>query len=332
MNCDVMMRIGLWKKAASLENKSLLFQSSSRLRRGWYASVVKILTSNLRLKPLVPTLCLLLVVIYGLGDKLHNFVAGIFIPQYHYPYAVALCFGQVVISLLVLNLLHVLDLVPLRSYSRLLGERLLVPSICNSIYGVLAMWAKANSSYSGLLPFVMPLLPLLTMGLSFILKLASPLSVHVYVLISFLSGTSVVITVSHGVSNEEFLVYIYAPLALILCSVYLTSLAKVSEAERHHSPDAQVSMFDIYYAHLVNQSWVLGVLWLLHPDNPWHVLHQGSWLNLLFHGYLLAILLLGMALNFIIGMTVMCFSPLAAAALHSAYQLVLPFFPPNLVL
>lgn len=69
--------------------------SSRRWRRGWNAPAVKSLSSNHSLKPVVPTLCLVVVVIYGLADKLQNFVAGIFIPQYHYPYAVALCFAQV---------------------------------------------------------------------------------------------------------------------------------------------------------------------------------------------------------------------------------------------
>lgn len=317
------MRI-FWGKRATLSlNECHNCQSSARLRRGWSALVLKHLFSNHSLKLLVPILCPLLLVIYGLGDKLYNFVTGLFIPQYHYPYTVSLCFGQVVISLLALNLLHFLDLVPLRSYSRALGERLLVSSICGSIYGVLSMWVKANSSYSGLFPLVLPLLPLCTTGLSFTLKLASPLSSHILVLISLLSGTSLVITVSHGVSGVEFLEYIYAPLALILYSVSLTWLAKVSETESRHSPEA--SIFDIYYAYLVNQSWILGILWLLHYDNPWHVLKQGSWHSLLFHGYHLAILLLGMALNFLVGMTVLCFSPIAAAVLHSVYQIVLPF-------
>ncbi|XP_055083202.1 uncharacterized protein si:ch211-248a14.8 isoform X2 [Periophthalmus magnuspinnatus] len=213
----------------------------------------------------MPTLCLLLFVIYSLGDKLHNFVAGVFIPQYHYPYAVALCFGKVMISVLFLNLLHLLGTVSLHSYSRVLGEKLLVPSICSSIY------------------------------------------------------------VFHGVSSVDFLEYIYAPLALILFCVSLIWLAKVSEVERQHPLVAQASVFDIYYAHLVNQSGVLGLLWLLHSDNPWCVLSQGSWHSLLFHGYLAAILLLGMVLNFFVGITVLCFSPVVAALLHSAYPLALFF-------
>lgn len=69
--------------------------SSGRRWRGWCASATKTLSSSHVLKPLVPVLCLSVVVIYGLADRLRNFVSGIFIPQYHYPYAVALCFGQV---------------------------------------------------------------------------------------------------------------------------------------------------------------------------------------------------------------------------------------------
>lgn len=261
---------------------------------------------------------------------------------------------QVLVSLLFLNLLHVLDLVPLKQYSRSLGERLLVPAICNSIHAVLAMWAKASSSYAGLIPLTMPLLPLLTLGFSFALKLTSPPSMHISVLFSILSGSSFVITgkpfrcywevftlvffplrtnepflsvlaASQGVSGVETLEYMYAPLALILHSLSLTWLAKVSEAERQHSPNAQTSIFDIYYTQLVNQSWVLGLLWLLHPDSPWQVLSRGSWHSLLFHGYLLAILLLGMVLNFMVGISALCVSPPAAALLHSARELVQPF-------
>ncbi|KAK7901888.1 hypothetical protein WMY93_018657 [Mugilogobius chulae] len=307
---NIIMRFFCGKNSHSQNEYSKCKKSSARLKQGWGVLLLKRLFSSPSLKPLVPTLCVLLFVIYGLGDKLHNFVAGIFIPQYHYPYAAALCFGQVVISLLFLNLLHLLGAVSLQSYSRVLGEKLLVPSICSSVYGVLSMWAHTSSSNS---------------VLSSILKLPSPLSTHVSVLISFFSGTTLVITVSRGVSGVNFLEYIYAPLALILFSVSLIWLAKVSEVERKHPPNAQASAVDIYYAHLVNQSVIVGILWLLHPDNPWHVLRQSSWQNLLFHGYLLAILLLKMALNFVVGITALCFSPLAAAVLHSAYQLVLPF-------
>ncbi|KAK5908679.1 hypothetical protein CgunFtcFv8_016714 [Champsocephalus gunnari] len=278
----------------------LLGKSLGRWRRGWCASAKKSLLSNHALKPLVPTLFLLVLVIYGLGDKLRNFVLDIFVPQYHYPYAVALSFAQVLISILFLNLLHVLGLVPLKPYSRSLGERVLVPSICSSTHAVLSMWAKAGSSYAGLFPLMLPLLPMVTMGFSFSQKLSSSPSMEISVLMSILSGTSFVITASQGLPSVDLLEYMYAPLDVILHSLSLTWLAKVSEAERHHSPDAQVSIFDIYYSQLVNQSWLLGLLWLLHPHSPWQVLTHSGWKSLLFHGYLHAILLLGMALNFLV--------------------------------
>lgn len=129
---------------------------------------------------------------------------------------------------------------------------------------------------------------------------------------------------SQGLADIEPLEYMYAPLALILHSLSLTWLAKVSEAEHRHSPDAQASIFDIYYTQLVNQSWVLGLLWLLHPNSPWQVLSRGSWHSLLFHGYLLAILLLGMAMNLLVGVSALRVSPLAAALLHSARQVAQP--------
>ncbi|KAM6916338.1 uncharacterized protein FYW49_009395 [Xenentodon cancila] len=304
----------------------LLGKSSGRCRTGWCASAVKSLSSNHALKPLIPTFCIVTVVIYALADRLRNFVAGIFIPQYHYPYAVALCFAQVLVSLLFLNLLHALGLVPLKRYSRSLGERLLLPAVCDSVQGVLVMWAKARSTSAGFFLFTVPLLPLVTACFSFALKLAPLPSKHSSVLISFLSGMFIIITVSKGLPSIEPLEYLYAPLALILHSLFLIGLAKVSEAERHHPPDAQTSMFDIYYTQLVNQSWVLGLLWLLHPDSPWHVLRQSSWRTLLFHGYLLAILLLGMVLNFLVGISALCVSPLAGALLYSARQAIQPFY------
>lgn len=101
---------------------------------------------------------------------------------------------QVLVSILFLNLLHAVDLVPLQPYSRSLGEKVLVPALCYSTHDVLAMWAEASSSSAGLYRLSLPLLPIITNGLSFCLKVASPLSVHITVLISILSGTSFVIT------------------------------------------------------------------------------------------------------------------------------------------
>ncbi|KAM9364587.1 uncharacterized protein KZ484_010774 [Pholidichthys leucotaenia] len=299
---------------------------SGRWWRTKCISAVKTLASDRALKPLVPTIWLVIVVIYGLGDKLRNFVAAIFIPQYHYQYPVALCFGQVSVSLLFLNLLHVLDLVPLKPYFRPLGERLLVPSICGSIQSVLAMWAKTSSLRTNFFLQILPLLPTVTVGFSFLLKLSSIPSRHFAFLISIIGGTSVVVSAaSYGLSDIEPLEYMYALLALILHGFFLVWLAKVSEAECHHPPEAQASACDIYYTQLVNQSWVLGILWLVHPESPWEVLRQGNWQSLLFYGYMFAILLLDMVLNFVVGILALCVSPFAAALLHSARQLAQSF-------
>lgn len=69
-----------------------------------------------------------------------------------------------------------------------------MPAICSSIHGVLAMWAKASSSSAGLYPLTLPLLPLVTVGFSLCLKLASPSSIHISVGLSILSLTSFAIT------------------------------------------------------------------------------------------------------------------------------------------
>ncbi|XP_007545483.1 uncharacterized protein LOC106934971 [Poecilia latipinna] len=306
--------------------RCLLGKSLRRWRTGWYVSALKNLSSVHALKPLIPTFCFVVVIVYGQADKLRNFVAGIFIPQYHYPFPVALCFTQVLVSLVFINLLHALGLVHLRPYSRSLGERLLLPTICNSFHSVLMTWTKTSSPYANLFLFTVPLLPLLTLGFSFALKVASPPSHHLSVLISILSGMFVVITASNGIPGVEPLESLYAPLALILHSLSLISFAKVSESVRQQPSDVQPSVFDIYYAQLVNQSGVLGLLWLLHPDKPWLVLKMSNWRNLLFHGYLLAIVLLGMVLNFLVCVSALCVSPLAAALLYSARYMVQPFF------
>ncbi|KAM3605782.1 uncharacterized protein V6R79_004622 [Siganus canaliculatus] len=304
------------------------FLSARRRRKGWVALMIERLSWlswSHALKHLLPTICFVIVLIYGQGDKLQSFVTSIFIPQYHYPYPVAICFAQVLVSLLFLNLLHAVGVVSLKSYSRPLGERLLVPAICGSVNHVLAMWAKASTSYTGLYPLTLPLLPIVTVVLSFSLKLVSLPSIHISVLTCIMSGTSFIITASHSLASDQSLEYIYAPLALVLHSCYLTWLAKVSEAERCKPVDTQASVFDIYYTQLVNQSWMLGLLWLVHPDSPWQVLSHSSWRTLLFNGYLLAILLLGMVLNFTVGISTMYFSPLAGAVLHSARPVLQPF-------
>ncbi|XP_049592303.1 uncharacterized protein si:ch211-248a14.8 [Syngnathus scovelli] len=285
----------------------------------WCSFTLTTFSSNQALKALLPFLCAAVIFLYGLAVGLRSFVAGIFLPQYHYPYAVALCFGQVLSSVFFFNLLHLLGVAPLRRFSRPLAERLLVPSICNSVHAVLAMWAEANSSDSGLFSLVLQPLPLITMGLSFALKLTAPPSGHTLVLVSILTGSSLVCTARHGLSVVEPLEYMYAPLAVMLLSLSLTWLSKVSEADR------RFSALDIYYASLVNQCWLLGLLWTLHPEGPLLVLSRASWHSLLFHAYLLAILLLGTLLNFVMVMSALCISPLAAALLHLAGELLQPF-------
>lgn len=118
----------------------------------------------------------------------------------------------------------------------------------------------------------------------------------------------------------------YAPLAVLLHSLSLTFLAKVLEAEHQQFSDSQTSVCDIYYTQMVTQSCVLGPLWLLHPDGPWKVWRNSSWHSLLFLGYLLALLLLSMVLNLTVAASALRVSPFAAALLHSAWQLVRPFF------
>lgn len=129
-------------------------------------------------------------------------------------------------------------------------------------------------------------------------------------------------SVSSGVSVVEPLENLYAPLASLLHSLSLNWLLKVSEAERLHHSDDSTPVFHLFHAQLVVQTWVLGLLWLLHPDGPGEVLSQGSWNSLLFHGYLLALLLLGMLLNFLVFATALCVSPLSAAMLLSAEQVL----------
>ncbi|CAN9499660.1 unnamed protein product [Ophioblennius macclurei] len=291
----------------------------------WCAPAVKSLSSNQALKLLVPTLCLVVLVTYMLADKLRNFVIRLFVNQYHYNFPVALCFGQVLVSLLVLNLLHALGLVNLKRYSKSLGEKLLLPAICGSIQDVMVMWFKASSFYEGFFLLAVPLLPLVTAGFGFVLKVASPPSGHLSVTVAILSGTSLVITASKGFSHIEPLEYMYTPLALFLHGLSLSWLGKMSDTVSRRPPDAHASAFDIYYTTLVNQGLVLGLLWLLHPDSVPRVLSRGSWNSLLFNGYLHAILLLGTLLSLLVGISALCISPFAAAVLHSAKQVLEPF-------
>uniref|UniRef100_A0A674E443 Si:ch211-207n2.7 n=1 Tax=Salmo trutta TaxID=8032 RepID=A0A674E443_SALTR len=251
-------------------------------------------------KPLVPLLSfsamLLVMVLYALADRLRSFVADIFIPQYHYPFAVPITFVQVLVTLLYLLLLHAMGLAPLKPYSLSLGERLLVPSICGSAQAVLGVWAEA-SAHSG-------------------------------ILITVITLTSVTITSKCIYSMWEILIVLeclYAPLALLLHSLSLTWLAKVAETERRRHSSSHTSPFDLYFTLMVNQSLVLGFLCLLHPEGP-RALGEGSWHSLLFMGYLLSILLLGGLQHLLVDMAALTYSPLAAALLHTAHGLTRPLY------
>ena len=117
---------------------------------------------------------------------------------------------------------------------------------------------------------------------------------------------------------------VYAPLALLLHSLSLAWMAKAAEVELRR-PGSRVSTFDLYFTLLVNQSLILGFLCLLHPKGP-QALGGASWHSLLFIGYLLAILLLGMVQHFLVDVTALRLSPLVAALIHTARTLVQPFY------
>lgn len=74
---------------------AVLVCSPAWLRRRQDCLVARGLPSNQVLQQLLPILYLGVAIIYSLADNLYNFVAGIFIPQYHFPFSVALSFGQV---------------------------------------------------------------------------------------------------------------------------------------------------------------------------------------------------------------------------------------------
>lgn len=116
----------------------------------------------------------------------------------------------------------------------------------------------------------------------------------------------------------ELLEYFYSPLSLFLHSLSLAWLGKVAQIERGHA-----TTFDLYYTLTVTRSVLLVLLCAIHPDTPRAMAH-GSWNTLLFLGYMLAVLLLGSAQMFLVDVTALRYSPLAAALLHSARGLATP--------
>lgn len=125
-------------------------------------------------------------------------------------------------------------------------------------------------------------------------------------------------SVYEGVYNVEPLEYFYSPLSLSLHSLSLVWLSKVAQTERGHA-----TTFDLYYTLTVTRSVLLVLLCAIHPDTP-RAITQGSWHTLLFLGYLLAVLLLGAVLTFLVDVTALRYSPLTAALLRSARGLVMP--------
>ncbi|XP_063048218.1 uncharacterized protein si:ch211-248a14.8 isoform X2 [Engraulis encrasicolus] len=262
----------------------------------------------------------LALVLYAQVNRLHSLVCGIFIPQYHYPYAVPLTFAQVIIIYLVWQLLHGVGVVSLRPYSLRLGEQMLVPAVCGSAQAVLELWAQA-STHSGLYPLVTRLLPVLSVLWSHLLALNTTPRLYWTGLLAGVTLSSIAIKVAMGVHFVEPLEWVYAPLSVLLHSLSLAWMSKVAEAHRHRHG----TVFDCYYSLVVMRVLVQGFLCLLHPDGP-KALAEGNWFTLLFIGYLLAIILLGALQHILVDMTALYFSPLAASLLYSARELALPFY------
>ncbi|KAK9959480.1 hypothetical protein ABG768_009604 [Culter alburnus] len=274
-------------------------------------------------KPLVPLLlciaALVAVILYALADNLHSFVSRIFIPQYHYPYAVPLAFIQVFLILLALLALHGVGLIHLKPFSLRLAERLFVPAVCGSVQCVLAVWAEA-CSHSGLYPLIARFLPMVSVSLGHLFALNMPGSIHVLSLLTVLTFASVSITACEGLHAMEPLEYVYSPLSLVLHSMSLAWLAKVAQTERSNT-----STFDLYYTLTVTRTLLLGFLCVLHPDGP-KALSNGNWHSLLFLGYMLGMLLLSAVQLLFVDATVLYLSALPAAVLHATRGLVLPLF------
>ncbi|XP_021328768.1 uncharacterized protein si:ch211-248a14.8 isoform X3 [Danio rerio] len=274
-------------------------------------------------KPLVPLLlcitALVAVIVYALADNLHSFVSRIFIPQYHYPFAVPIAFIQVFLNLLALLALHGVGLIHLKPFSLRLAERLFVPAVCGSVQCVLAVWAEA-CTHSGLFPLIARFLPMVSVSLGHLFALSIPGSIPVSCFLTVLTVSSVSVTVCKGLYAMEPLEFVYSPLSLILHSISLAWLAKVAQTERSNA-----STFDLYYTLTVTRTLLLGFLCVLHPDGP-KALSQGNWHSLLFWGYMLGMLLLGAVQLLFVDVTALYFSALPAAVLHATRGLVLPLF------
>ncbi|KAJ8284787.1 hypothetical protein COCON_G00036370 [Conger conger] len=265
---------------------------------------------------------LLALLAYSQSNKLYSFVTHIFISQYRFPYVVPLAFAQVVLTLAAMAALHALGFITLQPYSLQLGEQLLVPSICDSIQGVLALWAV--TSPSGLFPLTSRLLPLACVAWTHALDLHTRRpSVQNTLLLAAVTFTSMTMTGAQNVLWTDPIVRLYAPLSLCLHSLSLCWVAKVGKSARRRQGGHSTSL-NLYYCLNVNRSLVLGFLCLLHPDSP-RVLSEGCWHSLLFLGYLLAMLLLGILHHLLLAVAALYGSPLAAGLMHTTHDVVQPF-------
>ncbi|XP_016091719.1 uncharacterized protein [Sinocyclocheilus grahami] len=226
---------------------------------------------------------------------------------------------QVFLNLLALLALHGVGLIHLKPFSLRLGERLFVPAVCGSVQCVLAIWAEA-CSHSGLYPLIARFLPMVSVSLGHLFALSIPGSIHVSCLLTVLTFASVTVTACKGLHAMDPLEYVFSPLSLVLHSLSLAWLAKVSQTERGHT-----STFDLYYTLTVTRTLLLGFLCVLHPDGPKALIH-GNWHSLLFLGYMLGMLLLGAVQLLFVDVTALYFSALPAAVLHATRGLVLPLF------
>uniref|UniRef100_W5MPP4 Si:ch211-207n2.7 n=1 Tax=Lepisosteus oculatus TaxID=7918 RepID=W5MPP4_LEPOC len=266
---------------------------------------------------------MLAVLVYSLGSTLYDFLTRLFISQYRYPYLAPLALAQVLLTLLCTVALRALGCVTLQPYSLQLGERLLVPSICSSLQAVLGLWAEANAP-SDLFVFMLQLLPLASAGWSHVLGLTKPPSPRITALVTAVTLSALISTGMHGSFTWKPLVYLYAPLSLLLHSLCLSWLAKVGELQRRHA-GGQTSPLDLYYTLSVNSSLLLGFLCLLLP-NAGQAFSRGSWHSLIFLGYLLGMTVLGALQHLFLALATLYSSPLAAALLHAAKDLALLFY------
>uniref|UniRef100_A0A3B3RCX1 Si:ch211-207n2.7 n=1 Tax=Paramormyrops kingsleyae TaxID=1676925 RepID=A0A3B3RCX1_9TELE len=305
-----------------------LYVSLARAKRSWKlpASLLGVLQAGKWEAISVVTqtgTILFALTLYSLNTWLYKLLTQIFVSQYRFPYAVQLAFAQALLMLAALSSLCSLGCLPLQPYSLHLGERLLVPAICQGAHAALALWAQANGA-AVLHGLVERLLPLACTACSHALALTPSLSARSAVLLATAVLTSVSLTVMQASLWIDALICLYAALSLFLHSLSLCWLAKVGEGEAVcRGGGRRVSSLDLCFSMTINKSLVLGFLCLLHPDGA-PALSEGSWQSLLFLAYLLGVLLLGALQHLLLAVAALRCSPVAAALLHTAQGLAEP--------